>query len=130
MSAPKKIRARGADDYLRLEATPEVYAAALPSLFRGARTIDTEGTTARVSVGIVPVSEVGTSLDVGPVRIKVQNGSASIVGGIDEIAELEDLMRSQLSACPGHHWEILRVFDDAYWWIDSKTHIDMVVVES
>ena len=90
----------------------------------------TEGDAHSISGGISPIHEILSAPDVGPVRIKVEGGRATILGGAEQLAELEDFMLSQLGAGPGHHWEILRVFDDIYWWIDSKTHIDMLVVES
>ena len=121
------IRAWGADDYLSLEGAPAAYSTALFVLFEGRQSVVTEA-VCRNPDGISPIREIVVLPTDGPVKIRVDSGRASIMGGAQELIELKEFMRSQLGAGRGNHWEILRVFDDLYWWIDRKTHIDMVVV--
>jgi hypothetical protein len=69
---------------------------------------------------------IGLRIYEGPVRIEVENNVALMVGGPSELTSLLKHMRGLLESEPGHH-EILRVFDDWYWYLDASTHIDFKV---
>jgi hypothetical protein len=120
----------GANQYLRLEGSAPALRELLAHLERdlGADDDHPEDVTPepQKTPAIKPVCRVGIRSTTGPVTVQIEADVAWLVGGRRELIRMLDQMKGMIDRGP-EHFEILRVFDDWYDYIDAATHIDFVV---